>query len=182
MTDADDGAIDSTFDESERTDREQLQSRIDEHPTEVQAGDVVIDMVEDRPLYVRRKAAESAVEYYGDADFDLVTYKSHKWLPITPDDAVFDCVFLPTHLNDIPSRQSDKSYTYPRGRLARVPIEYLWDSSTRPQFDRRVDLAAAILDEANRFDGDAAFGTVLSAIGGAFGETVAESAAAKFDE
>ena len=138
------GAIDKDFDESEKDARDILEGNLSRFAAEVKPGDIVIDMVENRPLFIRRKKAESAVEFFEANNFDLVTYKAHPWLPITPDDAVFECVFIPTKLSKIPTDEKNQTYDYPRGRLARVPVEYLWGSSTRYQDDVKAAFLAAL--------------------------------------
>lgn len=113
--------------------RDKVERELDKYATELRRGDVALDMVTGRPLYVIERVAGDAVEYYQDQDgnFDLTTYKVHPWLPVTPDDAVFACVFIPTKLQDIPERpEKGKVYDYPRGRLARVPIEHLFGSDS----------------------------------------------------
>jgi len=141
------GAIDKDFDESARDPRDILQEKLDGFPREVKGGDVVIDLVQGRPLYVRRQRG-TAVEYFESEDFDLTTYKAHPWLPITPDDTIFECVFLPTNPESIPTSKGDKTYDYPRGRLARVPVEWLYDSDMRPQEDQKRALLAAMFANA----------------------------------
>jgi len=107
--------------------------------------------VKGRPLYVRRSRG-SAVEYFESQDFDLTTYKAHPWLPVSPDDTIFECVFLPTKPDDIPGSKKNKTYDYPRGRLARVPVEWLYDSDTRPQDDAAASMVAAMVATATDAD------------------------------
>ena len=156
--------------------RERLQSKTDDFAEEVRPGDVVIDMVEDRPLFVRRKVAESAVDYYADTDFDLTTYKKHRWLPVTPDDAVFECVFLPTHLRDIPASKKKQTYDYPRGRLARVPVEWFWGSDERHQDEEVAVRLSKVLADADRSPSMSA-GDLIDMLQGAFGDDVVDEAA-----
>lgn len=127
------GAIDSDSDDAERDPKKILTDKLAAFPRQIKATDVVIDMVEGRPLFVRRQVADTAVEYFDREDFDLTTYKAHPWLPITPEDPIYECVFLPTKPSDIPSEKKNQTYDYPRGRLARVPVEWLYGSDTRPQ-------------------------------------------------
>lgn len=122
------GAVDKSFDDAERDARSILQENVDAFPSDIRRGDVVIDLVKNRPLYVWRVAAETAVDYFDSNDFDLTTYKAHPFLPVSPDDTIFECAFLPTTVEDIRTSAGAKSYDYPRGRLARVPVEYYFDS------------------------------------------------------
>ena len=143
------GAIDNTFDESERDPRAILEEAIADFEGEVKPGDIVLDIVKRRPLFVRRRVANTAVEYFVENDFDLTTYKAHPFLPITPDDPIFECVFVPTSFDQIPTQPKDKTYDYPRGRLVRIPVEYLYGSEVRPQTDQKTALVAACLRVAS---------------------------------
>lgn len=167
------GAVDEPFDAAERDARRILQENIDGFPSDIRGGDVVIDLVKNRPLYVRRKVAGTAVDYFERQDFDLTTYKAHPYLPVSADDAIFECAFLPTTVEDVRSSPGSKSYDYPRGRLIRVPVEYYFDSKTH-RADRTIEAVLATVfantGEGNRrgvvgaiataFDGD----TVTAAI------------------
>lgn len=167
------GAIDNEFDDFEESPRHVLEENLSAFAAEVKPGDVVIDMVENRPLYVRRVKADTAVEFFEEQDFDLTTYKAHPWLPVTPDDTVFETVFLPTKLKDIPTSEGDKTYDYPRGRLARVPIEFLWDSRKRWVDNQYASLVAATIVNVDGHDRDVDVEAVFEAMQVAVGEDVA---------
>lgn len=141
------GAIDHEFDDNERGAEARLNERIDAFPRELKGGDIAIDLVEGRPLYVRRRKG-TAIDVFERDDFDLVTYKAHPWLPIQATDPVYECVFLPTKPKKIPSEKKTQTYSYPRGRLARVPVEWLYGSDKRPQFDQKAALLAAMFANA----------------------------------
>jgi hypothetical protein len=141
------GAVDNDYDDAERDARDRLTERLDAMDREIKPHDLVIDLVQGRPLFVRRSKG-TAVDYFESESFDLTTYKAHPWLPITPDDEVFECVFVPTKPQDIPSERSHKTYDYPRGRLARIPVEWLYGSDTRPQKDAKASLVAAMVERA----------------------------------
>ena len=176
------GAIDHTFDESEEDARDRIEEALSKFNRDPMPGDVVIDKVKQRPLYVRRVVADTAVEYLDQEDFDLTTYDAHPWLGITAMDTIFECVFLPTKVEDIPSSKGDKTYAYPRGRLVRVPVEYLWNSDTRIQdsnrnFADRVAVVTEIFDAATSQDSDGRLAPVVDdAAREAFGEQVVEDA------
>ena len=173
------GAIDEPFDESERDARSILEEAIGEYEGEVKGGDIVLDLVKRRPLFVRRRVANTAVEYFDEHDFDLTTYKAHPFLPITPDDPIFECVFLPTDFDQIPTSTSDRqTYDYPRGRLVRIPVEYLYGSETRPQTDQKTALVAACLRVASDA-GDLA--PVERTARTVFGDDVVDDAAERAD-
>lgn len=177
MTDTEpDGAIDNSFDDAERDPRQILEDELATYPREIKPGDIVLDMVERRPLYIRRKTSDSAAEYFATHDFDLTTYKAHPWLPIGPDDAVFECVFIPTKPSKITVEPKGQSYDYPRGRLIRIPIEYLYDSNTHRYEDLQIALVAALLAEANTYDDDKGAAWVKGVGRDAFGSDVVNAA------
>lgn len=120
-----DGAIDADFGDAERSAREQLRAALDDlGPTEPMEGGVALDLVTRQPLFVRRRVADTLVEYYEANDFDLLTYKNHPYLPITVDDAVFECAFIPRSAEQ--AHSVGKTYDYPRGRLMVIPIHQAW--------------------------------------------------------
>lgn len=120
------GAIDNSFEDAERDAREQLEDRLADlnAPThaEMGPGDIAFDLVQRQPLLVLDKTADSLVEHFEQSDdgFCLADYKQHAWLPVRPDDPVFECVFI----GSIEGLHSfSNTYDYPAGRLARVPVE-----------------------------------------------------------
>lgn len=172
------GAIDRDFDDAERDARDQITDRLAEHNRTVEARDVAIDLVYHRPVFVRRSVADSCVAYWEDGrDFDLTTYKAHPYLPVTPDDTVFECVYIPTKPGDVRHDPADKTYDFPAGRLMRVPVEYLYDSKTRPQDDFRAAFLAALLATADDVGIDGSVEMIHASARAAFGEDVAFDAA-----
>lgn len=120
-----DGAIDADFDSAERSAREQLEETLsDVGPTEPMEGGIAIDLVTRQPLFVRRRVADDLAEYYEENDFDLLTYKTHPYLPVTVDDPVYECVFVPRNTDQ--ANDVGQTYDYPRGRLMMVPIHQAW--------------------------------------------------------
>jgi hypothetical protein len=117
------GAIDRDFDAMQRDYEDQVADALADVKTVIDTGDIVIDLVTRQPMYVRRRVANTLGEYYEDEEFDLATYKAHPYLPVRAADAVFECVFL-GGIDDL--HTSRKTYAYPRGRLARVPVEQAW--------------------------------------------------------
>ena len=117
------GAVDNDFDDAERPYAERVEAALDGIQTEPYKGGIVIDLVTRQPLFVRRQVADTLAEYYDAEGFDLATYKQHAFLPVRPDDAVFECVFI-GGVDDL--HGSRKTYDYPRGRLAVVPIDMAW--------------------------------------------------------
>jgi len=141
------GAVDNDFDDAATDAEEQLEKNIAAFPAGIERGDIVIDLVEGRPLYVREREG-TAVDVFERDSFDLTTYKAHPWLPIGPTDDVFECVFLPTKPSDIPSKKKSNTYSYPRGRLARVPVEWLYDSDTHRHAEHVIDTIARLFETA----------------------------------
>jgi len=166
------GAVDHGFDDAASDAEESLQKHIADYPSTIKPGDVVIDLVQRRPLYVVERKG-TAVDVFERESFDLTTYKAHPWLPITPTDDVFECVFLPTKPTDLPTSKKTSTYDYPRGRLARVAVEYLYDSDTHRHDDARFDTIATLIDAV---DEDAAE-AVANAAEEAFGERMGTGAA-----
>lgn len=119
-----DGAIDADFDENERPYSEQVDAALEDVLTEPVEGGVAIDLVTRQVVYVRQRVADSLEEYYESEGFDLATYKTHPFLPIRVDDAVFECVFCPADSERI--HKPGKTYDFPRGRLATVPVDLAW--------------------------------------------------------
>jgi len=117
------GAVDHGFDENEQSYEARLADALEGIQTEPMAGGIAYDLVTRQPMFVCSKVADSLGEYYAAEGFDLRTYKMHAYLPVRPDDAVYECVFI----GDLDSlHTSRKTYDYPRGRLAHVPVEQAW--------------------------------------------------------
>jgi len=159
------GAVDNDFDDAATDAEAQLRKNIAEFPAGIKRGDIVIDLVEGRPLYVRERKG-TAVDVFEREAFDLTTYKAHPWLPIGPHDDVFECVFLPTKPSDIPSKKKSNTYSYPRGRLARVPVEWLYDSNTHRHAEHTIETLARLFENT---DGPALQATANLAVN-VFGE------------
>lgn len=162
------GAIDHEFAANEREAREQIADALAEHNRAVEPGDFAIDLVYHRPVFVNQSTAETCVDYWEDGeDFDLTTYKAHPYLPVTPDDTVFECVYLPTKPGDVRHEPADKTYDFPSGRLMRAPVEYLWDSKTRWFDNQLAAFVAATLANVERRDVDteAVYDALASVVG-----------------
>jgi len=123
MTDSTQGAIDQEFSDGERTYDEQLEAALEGVQTEPIAGGVAFDLVTRQPLFIREQKADTLAEYYDEEDFDLATYNEHPFLPVRPDDAVFECVFLEGPKG---GHAPGKTYDYPRGRLMTAPVDLAW--------------------------------------------------------
>jgi hypothetical protein len=121
-----DGAIDSEFSDAERTADEVLSAAVANLPTEPAVGGVVFDLVTQQPLYVLGIAAETVVEHYEREGFDLLSYKTHPYLPVRRDDTVYECCYIGTPEN---VHKPGKTYDLPRGRLMTVPVELAGDDN-----------------------------------------------------
>lgn len=143
------GAVDHDYDDADRTTEaeQRLRENIADFPSTIRKGDVVIDLIEGRPLYIHERKGTAADVFEREA-FDLTTYKTHPFLPISPTDDVFECVFLPTKPADIPSKKKSSTYDYPRGRLARIPVEWLYDSDTHRHADERITALSLLFENA----------------------------------
>lgn len=171
------GAIDEPFSANEREAREQIEDGLAKHNTGIKAYDVAIDLVYHRPVLVRRKIADSCVAYWNDGkDFDITTYKAHPYLPVTPDDAVFECVYLPTKPGDIRHTPGDNTYDFPAGRLARVPVENLYDSRKRPQDDLQSTILASLISAADANHGGGVAGALVDVAEDVFADSVIDDA------
>lgn len=120
------GAIDNDWSDAERDARDQLEAALgdlDARPHgEWEVGDAAIDLVTRQTLIVVEIEYDSVIEHYQAEEFDLATYKQHAFLPVTLEDTVLNCVFV-GGVDDLHSFTD--TYSYPEGRLARVPIDML---------------------------------------------------------
>jgi hypothetical protein len=121
------GAIDNGFEESLRDSKEVLTEAVAGIERGPIPGGVALDLVTRQLLFVRREVAESLSAYHKAEEFDLLSYGVHPYLPVTIEDPVFECVFL----SEISAQKlakfgDEKTYDFPRGRLAHVPVEQAW--------------------------------------------------------
>lgn len=168
------GAVDRDYDDGLRPPEERIQENETRYERRIGKGDVCVDLITRQPVYVADVTAETVVDYLEVEDFDLIDYKFHPYLPISPTDAVFECVFIPGNPNDlIHGGKSVKTYDFPNGRLARVAIEVV-TGGPRPQ----ADIAADVLAKLIRFEVyDDPSANVFEIAGSIFGDVVAREAA-----
>ncbi|MDS0280645.1 hypothetical protein [Haloarcula onubensis] len=122
---ADGGAVDHDYDESELPPSERI--GLDGVQTDPIAGGIAFDLVTRQPLFVRQVVAPTVVEYYEREGFDLLGYKTHPYLPVRPDDTVYECVFITRDAER--AHKPGDTYDFPRGRLMHVPVEQAWGES-----------------------------------------------------
>jgi hypothetical protein len=159
------GAVDNDFDDAATDAEEELRKNIADFPSTIRRGDIVIDLVQGRPLYIRQEKGE-AVDVFERQSFDLTTYKAHPFLPIGPHDMVFECVFVPTKPTDIPTSKKTQTYDYPRGRLARVPVEWLYGTDTHRHAEHVIETLALVIENT---DAGVTRNTVVDAFDDTFG-------------
>ena len=117
-------------------------------PSEIQVGDVVLDLCQGRPMQVIGDPQQTAAEWSGDNGYDLLDNYGNSRLGADPNDRVFECVYVGS-IKSEPSRD----YTFPESRLARVEVESADDG--RPVADRvRVETLEALFTMATSLDGD----------------------------
>jgi hypothetical protein len=120
------GALDNDFDETAVPARKQLLADQPELTAPV-AGGLAVDLVTRQLLFVRREVAPDLPTYYDEEDFDLLNYGPHPYLPVTVDDAVLECVYIDdVGVQDLDGLGDSKTYDFPQGRLAAVPIQEVW--------------------------------------------------------
>jgi hypothetical protein len=101
-----------------------VEAQLGSTQTEPMAGGVAIDLVTRQPLFVRQVKYDDLREHYREEGYNLLTYKTHPFLPVTADDKVYECVFV----NGDPERahKVGDTYDFPEGRLMHFPVEQAW--------------------------------------------------------
>lgn len=95
--------------------------------TDVVVGGLAFDLVTRQLLLVRRRVADDLVAYYEREAFDLYNYGVHPYLPVTPDDPVYECVYVADEsVQKLDEWGGKKTYDFPAGRLAVVPVMEAW--------------------------------------------------------
>lgn len=118
------GAIDNEYDDSRRTFDADVDRELDGVQTAPMPGGVALDLVTRQPLFIRQVVADDLAEYYEAEGFNLLTYKTHPYLPVRKTDRVFECVFIPGTADG--AHKPGKTYDYPEGRLLHLPVEQAW--------------------------------------------------------
>lgn len=104
-------------------------------------GSTVIDRKQNVPMRVVGQDRRTAVEH---PNID-VNDPMLRQLGVEPEDAVYECVFLPTGEDSLST--PSKPYAYPEGRLARVPVEAAISEDARRVHTQIVlDVLAALLE------------------------------------
>lgn len=110
--------------------------------SDLQVGDVALDMAQGRPVHVVADTGQTAREWSDANGYDLLENYGNGRLGVGPEDRVFDVVYC----SDASSEPS-KTYAFPESRLLRVETEAADDG--RPVADRvRVEVLEALFDAA----------------------------------
>ena len=122
-----DGAVDHDYDDAERDYDAQLADALADVQREPTPGGIAIDIVTRQAMFVKEQVADTCREYYEAEGFDLVTYKTHPFLPgVDADNAVYECVFVDSNPEN--AHKPGRTYDYPEGRLMHLPVELAWDA------------------------------------------------------
>lgn len=120
-----DGAVDHDYDEAAQDYRDAVAEALGAVRTDIEPGDIALDIVTRQPMYVRDRVADSLDEYYERENFDLLTYKMHPFLPgIGIDNAAYEAVYLDGNPQN--AHKVGKTYDFPEARLMRFPVELAW--------------------------------------------------------
>lgn len=111
--------------------------------SEIQVGDVCLDLAQGRPVHVVEDTQMTAAEWSGNNGYDLEANYGNSRLGAGPNDRVFEVVYC-SNLKSEPS----KTYAFPESRLARVETESADDGM--PVYDRvAVDVLKTLLVETD---------------------------------
>lgn len=121
------GAVDNEYADAEVPTRERLLEEVADTRTRPLPGSVALDLVTRQLLLVRRVSYDDLVEHYDAEGYSLLSYGVHPYLPVTIDDPVFECVYLSdVTVQSLEDFADAKTYDFPEGRLAHVPVEEAW--------------------------------------------------------
>lgn len=110
----------------------------------IRVGSVVLDRARNKPLRVVGKDHRIARDH---PNVQVDDAMARQW-GVTPEDTVFDCVFLPTGDDAVTAPR--KVYAYPEARLTRYPVEAaLPDDARRIHTQILIEAFAAVLSKAD---------------------------------
>lgn len=144
--------------------------------TDLQVGDVALDLAQGRPVHVVSETGLTAAEWSELNDYELCENYGNERLDATPEDRVFDVVYCSSAKSE-PS----KTYAMPESRLLRVETERADDG--RPVAERvRAALLADLFAEAQHV-GNGDLSDALTAIATAVcDETLVDSARSEVEQ
>lgn len=128
--------------------------------TDIQVGDVCLDLTQGRPVHVLADTGLSAEEWSEANDYELCENYGNSRLDATPEDRVFDVVYC----SSVKSEPS-KDYAMPESRLVRVETEAADDGEPVAQRVREA-LLSDLFDEARHL-GNVELTTALEAVASA---------------
>lgn len=109
----------------------------------IRLGSIVLDRARNKALRVVSRDHRRAGDH---PDVDVDDAMAREW-GVTEDDAVYDCVFLPTGEDAVSSPK--RPYAYPEGRLTRYPVETALDEDARRVHTQIViEFLATVLESA----------------------------------
>ena len=117
--------------------------------SDIQTGDVVIDLTQNAKMVVLEQAAITVEEYSDREGFDLAEYKVHPQLRVSGTEPVFTCAYLKGEL-----AAPGGTYDFPESRLARIPVEDANEDVMRIQDVIRTDLTVALLQCYDELEGE----------------------------
>ncbi|PHQ44650.1 hypothetical protein DJ68_17255 [Halorubrum sp. C3] len=121
------GAIDADFDDATLPYEDRVAEALADVRTEPVPGSLAIDLVTRQLLFVRSKVADTLGDYYEQEGFDLATYGPHPWLPVSVDDAAYECYYVnDLSLDSLDELADLRDYDFPAGGLAVVGVEQAW--------------------------------------------------------
>ena len=121
----------------------------DDDSTDIQVGDVCLDLAQGRPVHVINDTELTAAEWSEANNYELTENYGNERLGATDEDRVFDVVYC----GSIKSKPS-KDYAFPESRLARIETEAA--DGGRAVADRiRVDVLERLFARAAEDDGAA---------------------------
>lgn len=117
-----------------------------ERTSDIETGDVVLDLTQGRTMQVVEEHRQTAREWSGENDYELVENYANERMGASEDDLVYECVYA----GSVKNRPS-KSYAFPESRLARVEVEEAVDGR-RVQERIARDVLVGVFDSMLRYD------------------------------
>lgn len=116
--------------------------------TDIQVGDICLDLAQGRPVHILTDTGQTAAEWSEANDYDLTGNYGNDRLGASDDDRVFDVVYCSSAKSE-PS----KTYAFPESRLLRIETEAATDDG-RPVYERVIQDVLETLLLAARYDGE----------------------------
>jgi hypothetical protein len=121
----------------------------DDSSTDIQIGDIALDLCQGRPVHVVDDTGQTAAEWSDANDYDLTGNYGNNRLDAAATDRVFDVVYCSSAKSE-PS----KTYAFPESRLLRIETERATEEGLpvreRVEVELLEDLFAALIREGNQ--------------------------------